>query len=154
MQIVSATQDLINKLKGNLRKADQKEVMAVSGQTADEGMQMGFEQSVYCWVGIFEGKPFCAFGVVPYNHGMIGSVWLLATDDIRKIKVGVLKQSKKYINKMLTPFLMLENRVDVRNILSINWLKWCGFIIEDPKPYGIEGRMFHYFHLVNEVKRV
>jgi len=152
IEVVSATQDLIAGLKGKLREADNEECMASSGITADEAMQAGFDHSPYCWIGKIDGEPFCAFGVIPYPLLRIRGVpWMLGTDKVKTAIRGIAKYSKEYILEMLEPFEILENYVDARNIVSINWLKRCGFKVEAAEPFGLEQMPFHRFWMKKEL---
>jgi hypothetical protein len=30
--------------------------------------------------------------------------------------------------------------------MSVRWLAWMGFTIDEPEPIGVNGEMFHLFH--------
>jgi hypothetical protein len=79
------------------------------------------------------------------NHGGLGSPWLLATDDLALYSKRFLKDSYAEIQRVSKLYSRLENYVDSRNTKSIEWLKWCGFTVEQAEPYGLEGRLFHKF---------
>lgn len=152
-KVVPATQELINKLKGNLRKEDNRECLAMSGCSADISIQRGFERSMFCWVGMYDDEPVCVFGVVATSSVLRykGIPWMLGTDAVPKVKMQVLRRSRKYVEKMLEPFQVLENWVDKRNTASKRWLKWCGFTIEKAEVFGMKGELFHRFWMKKEV---
>jgi len=50
--VVPATQELVDLLKGRLREADIKEVFAASGEDADRALQLGFQLSEFCYIGL------------------------------------------------------------------------------------------------------
>jgi hypothetical protein len=75
-----------------------------------------------------------------------GYPWLLGSAEVERIPVTFLRASRHYVDHFLKLCAGLENYVDARNTLSIQWLKWLGFMIEDPQPFGVEQRLFHRFH--------
>ena len=144
--IVPATQELINQLKGNLRKEDIEEVRAFTGQDADEALQESFDLSTKCWVGLLNGEPCFAGGVAPASVlTVVGVPWMLGTDKLRKVGYTFIKKSKKLIQEMLEGFEVLENYVDTRNTLSRKWLTWCGFTLDEPEAIGVELKAFHHY---------
>ena len=70
---------------------------------------------------------------------------MLGTDLIKKKQKIFLKRSKPWLEDIKKDYNYLENYVDARNTLSIKWLKWLGFKVEDPIPYGVNGEPFHKF---------
>ena len=149
-EIKYSTQEHIDKLKGNFREADKAECLATSGRSADEAIQTGLDVSLRCWTALLDDEPVLAFGVAPAtNEDTKGVPWLLGTDKIREYEVmrAVSKYSDYYISLMLEYYSILENFVDVRNKISINWLKRCGFSFDEAKPYGVEGKLFNRFFM-------
>lgn len=148
-EVVPATMELIQELKGRLRKEDQAESYAFWGHSADFAMEYGFKNSAKCWVGLWRGKPLACFGVG--SEALLsdkGIPWLLGTEDVRKIKKQFLLKSRIYVKEMLQQFDYLENWVDVRNQCSIQWLKWCGFKFQGlPQRVGRNGELFYRFWL-------
>ena len=144
--VVPATQELIDQLKGKLRIADEIECQALCGLSADDALQDGFEKSLQSWVGMMDEEPILAFGVAsPALISDTGIPWMLATDNISKVGMAVIRRSKKYVRAMLDLFPKLENFVDAENAVSIRWLAWCGFMIAPPMPLRPDGRPFHHF---------
>jgi hypothetical protein len=74
-----------------------------------------------------------------------GMLWMLGTDRINDIQVAFLRKNHKFIKMFLIFFESLENWVDVRNQMSIQWLKWLGAEFDEPAPYGVEGKLFQHF---------
>lgn len=145
------TQEHVDKLQGRLRAEDQQEVYAMSLRSAEEGLRMGLKYSTMAWTIMAEDRPVGCFGVVSASLlSGVGVPWMLGTDEIRRIRYAVLRESKAYVQMMLDPFDMLENWVDVRNKVSINWLRWCGFTLDPPTKYGLQGELFHRFWMKKE----
>jgi len=136
--VVPATQELVDLLKGKIREADIKEVFASSGEDADRALQLGFQLSEFCWVGLIEDEPVTCFGA--RRISMVsdrGVPWLLGTDGLSRVTKTFVKESRGYVQIISKAMPYLENYVDVRNALSIRWLKWCGFTMaEKPEPFG------------------
>lgn len=129
----------------HMRQCDKDEVWASDHKTPDEAMREGLQNSIFACT-VENGVPIAMFGICPFDiTGDKASVWLLATDDLDKIKVRFALNSRKFIDTMLEYYPKLENYVDARNTKSINWLKFCGAKIDDPVPFGAEKKPFHHF---------
>lgn len=128
-------------LHTRLRKADKQEILANSGQLPYHALLRGFFQSEVCFT-IVDTKdvPVGMFGV-----GKEGAIWLLASDDIYRIRFSFLRESRKVINFLNKKYPKLWNYVDCRNDLHIRWLKWCGFTFLQKVPYGVLQKPFYEF---------
>jgi len=83
-------------------------------------------------------------GVVP--NGLIGSIWMVGTPDLKKISVSFLKNCQGVFKVLKNNFQLLHNYVDARNELHIRWLKWMGFtFIKKHNHIGIEQLPFYEF---------
>jgi hypothetical protein len=132
-----------------MRQADRAEVAAEGGRGSYAALRDSLASSVVAWTGLVNHEPVCMFGVSPVDIlGGVGSPWLLGTDEIKKHAVTFLKLNRLYIPKMLDLFPLLVNYVDVRNAVSIRWLRWLGFAVDDKAvPYGIWGMPFYRFEM-------
>lgn len=148
-EILPATQDHINALKGRLRKSDVDEIGASCGLSPDVALQLSFQTSEVAWAGLaFGGDVVAIFGVV--RRGMFsttGIPWMLGTDGLAPVWIEVGRRTKHYVHEMKARFDLLENHVDARQKASIRWLKWCGFTLEPAKPWGVLGLPFHRFSM-------
>ena len=131
-------------LSENLREEDKQEIKAVTGLPALVTLLSGLKFSLVPLVICDEqSKPVAMLGVVP--NGLIGSIWMVGTDDLKKISLSFLRHSKKVCDVIKGKHQLLHNYVDSRNKLHINWLKWMGFTIIGKVNYGIENRKFYEF---------
>ncbi|EQB0487505.1 hypothetical protein ACYAO4_004021 [Cronobacter turicensis] len=148
VRVVPAEQRHIEEMLPNVRQADINEFLAISGQTPREVMEHGIRISTFCCAGMVNGKVVTLFGVAPASilSGR-GIPWLVATDDLQKYQRPFLRRCRHVVNAMLMPYPYLENYVDERNHVAKAWLKWLGFHLEDPAPYGKERRPFHRFYM-------
>jgi hypothetical protein len=131
-------------LSENLRKEDIQEIQAVTGLppllSLLTGLKMSSVPLVICNA---DCKPVAMLGVVP--NGLIGFIWMVGTDDLKKISLSFLRNSKDVCDVLKGKHQILHNYVDKRNKLHVNWLKWMGFTIINEINYGIENRKFYEF---------
>lgn len=149
-EVVKATQEHVDFLKTRLRDGDNQECDAALGIPGAEGMQMSYDTSPHCWTGLCDDVPVLMFGVGD-NGGEWGFPWMLASDDIKKVRGELMRQSKEHIDIMSKAYPFLLNLIDARQTKSIRWLKWCGFTIEAALPWGVKGLPFHRFYMRREI---
>lgn len=138
----------ISKIGQNLRDIDIFECEEASGMTAQESLLYGLNHALYIKAIFAEGEPVAAFGVTAVRGVEdCGVVWLLATKDVYKAKSTLINLGHKYVAEMLAVRPRLINLVSVDNKISIKWLERLGFIMEDPKPVGINNKEFRIFHM-------
>ena len=132
-------------MRGRLREADVEELEAVHGDGKSDVMLMqSYMKSKKSWVGMLDDKPVLVFGVGEASMlGTKGIPWLLGTKEVESCALAVARHSKEYITKMHEDYDMLENYVSVDNHLSLGWLRWCDFTIDDPIPFGVKQKKFH-----------
>lgn len=148
--IIPATSDIASRLE--MRDADVSEVMASSGRNPMDALQDSVRVSTECWAAMIGEKPIAIFGVGPLNvlNG-IGSPWMLGSDELVSHAFYVLRVSRPYVERMHQVYPVLFNLVDSRNIVSQRWLKWLGFHLYEPIPYGPYGVPFRPFERVRRV---
>lgn len=149
--VIMATQEHVDFLKTRLRESDVREIDAALGMSGADGLQQAFDASPMCWTGLCDAEPVLIFGIGTSELNKAGIPWLLASDDMSKVGIDVLRESKFYIRMMLEAYPYLTNFVDARQTVSIRWLAWCGFTIEPAEPWGVQGLPFHRFWMRREV---
>lgn len=133
----------------HMREQDKQEIWASHHFTPAEAMSYTIEKTIFCLTVKIDGRPVVMFGVNGETVlGLKGVVWMLATDEITKLKFRFARHSREYINMMLDFYPTLYNHVDVRNKISIAWLKFLGAKIDTARPHGVEQKPFHYFHFL------
>lgn len=141
-----AQPDDIYLIAQRMRRDDRNEVMASHGLMPEAAMRISYQTSSWIRTGTIDGEPFCMFGVCPLSAlSTVAAPWLLGTDRIREVKREFLRHNLELIPEMSKGFCRLENWVDVRNTMSVRWLKWLGFAIMPPEPFGVFGLPFHRF---------
>lgn len=147
-QIVPATQAHIEEILPRVRQADIDEFKASGGWDARRVLECGLRTSTFCCAGLINGRVITIFGVAPGSIiGGTGLPWLVGTNDLEKYQRTFLRRCRKVVHAMLTVYPYLENYVDERNHVAKTWLKWLGFELDSAAPFGVNGLLFHRFHM-------
>ena len=148
VKFVKPTKELIESIAKDMRQADIDEIWASDHYTPLEALMSGWEVSDRAAIAIVNNEPCVMLGLVICDILTgTGSPWMLGTDNALKYKRQFLVQTPSVIAEMLILCPQLFNYVHVKNDVSVGWLKWLGFTMDKPQPYGIEGEMFHRFHI-------
>lgn len=136
----------------HMRQADRDEIKAAYGHDPFHALMASTSLSDMLWTGFNKNEPICIFGVgtQSFMEGT-GSPWMLGTDGILACKYAFVYKSALFVDSMLARYRKLSNYVDARNHVSIRWLCWLGFKIEEPVPYGLEQLPFHKFGMIRHV---
>lgn len=148
VEIVPATMAHIAHVAEHMRQADIDE-LAACGKTPQAVLSLGLIASEECYAGLIYGEPVCIFGVRLENWKW-STPWLLGTDAIEKNRRIFMRESRLWFTEFAAKYGNLRNWVDVRNEKSIAWLKWLGFEVGDPIPYGPYGMPFRPFKRESE----
>tara|TARA_R110000744_G_scaffold380326_3_gene500756 strand:+ start:21337 stop:21795 length:459 start_codon:yes stop_codon:yes gene_type:complete len=144
------TPEMIQFIADNMRQADVDEVMAAANSTPLQAITGGIEISYSSSVAVINGDIVAIMGVVKNTAlSSTGVPWLLGTEAIVKHYREFLGASPSVLNAMINVCPNLVNHVYVENKVSIRWLKWLGFKIEEAKPFGVNGKLFHKFTIGN-----
>ena len=132
-----------------MREEDVAEVRAHSGHTPQESLLHSFFAGSPCMTMIGrDGRPMGMWGVVP-QHGDIGTIWMLCTDDLVRDRLNsmrFLREARGHLDRVQLRYRVLFNFADARNVVHIKWLRWMGFTFISSHPrFGTEGRLFHEF---------
>ena len=148
VQFVKPTLEMVESIAADMRAADAVEVWASHRHTPIEAIMSGWKLSQYSVVVMVDSDPCVIMGLV--NKDLLsgtGVPWLLGTERALKHTREFFRLSPPVIDEMLSVCRKLYNYVHTDNKVSIKWLKWIGFTIEKPEPHGVNGEMFHRFHL-------
>ena len=130
-----------------------REVWASGRLTPEEALHKSLAASQDAWCCEYQGVPALMWGVSRKGCILsdVGLPWLLGTDAIRAVQREFLRQSRSWVRRMHRDFERLENHVHAANKLSIRWLRWCGFVVEDKTPLLLNGEAFYKFWRVRHV---
>lgn len=145
---IATDEDAIS-LALRMRQADVDEVWASHHMAPLQALRASMAGSRDTRVGTADGFVICMFGV---GGGTIlvnsGTPWMLSSVELPEHAMRFLAGSREVIDEMYSKYDYLANHVDARNTLSIRWLKWLGFTVREPKPFGIDERPFCRFELI------
>jgi hypothetical protein len=139
----------------NMRRQDVQEIWDAAHLTPASAMKYSVEKTVFCLSIRVNGVPVGLFGVNGVTMlGNNGIVWLLGTDDIKKIGYRFVKHSRKFVKMMNEFYPVIFNYVSIENTVSIAWLKGLGAKFDLARPFGLEGKLFRYFWFEREANNV
>lgn len=121
-----------------LRLQDLDEIHAGTDLSPELAVSYSIAHSERGFAAFIDGKICAVFGV---NNGVI---WLVGTDEITKHPVTFYRVSKKIFPQLSHGYPVLHNYVHVTNTLSLRWLRWMGFCVDEPI------NDFHYVHFHNK----
>lgn len=148
VEVRSATLSDAAYVADNMREDDRLEVWASSRSDATTAVLRSVSVSTHAWVGYYDGRPVCVFGVAPLS--MVsgeGTPWLLGTDELVRRPRAFLRRCHRYVAEMLAVYPILTNYVHDGNEASKAWLGWLGFTLHDPAPHGPDKAMFRKFEM-------
>jgi hypothetical protein len=136
----------IDRMAPHVREADRAELWAGWHSTPEQSLRHGLARSSHCWTALINFQPVCMLGVVPQSLlGASGVVWLIGTDAVLERQIGFLRRCRPHLRRIQQTYAHLQNYVSVENTAAIGWLRWLGFSIADPAPFGPQGVPFHHF---------
>ncbi len=148
VEVVPALAEHIPAIAAAMRAADRQEVAAASGRSPGAALHCSLRVSIEAWTGLIDGRPVCMFGLgCPSLLGGVGVPWLLGTDQLKRHQMAFLRRNRAVVARWAARYPRLINFVDARNLTSIRWLRWLGFVIDPARPYGLAGLPFHPFVL-------
>lgn len=115
-------------LKDRLRAADRRELQAL-GRNPGDSLADGFDKSKpHAFTLDRRGHPVAIFGCVPVPAPVrFGSVWMLATDELREVRFSFLRHSRRWLQRITQDCRVSGNLVDSRNTLHVRWILWLGY---------------------------
>jgi hypothetical protein len=141
-----STQDDVDYLANNLRPEDREEVLASHG-SAQDVLQLGFDESDECWTIVVTDTEEIAgmYGVGTLDNG-VGVPWLLTAPALEKVYMPFLRQSKQWVKEINKKYPVLTNAVDEDYKVSIKWLQFVGFtFIKRHETWGVGNKPFLEF---------
>ncbi len=144
--VVPARVEHLSPIAWEFRSEDREECLAAAGLGPYEALEKSLEASRYAWTVLEAEKPVAMFGVAEQSIvSPVGRPWLLGAEGFSRAGKGIVRYSRQIIRTLLELYPRLENYVDARYEKSVRWLRWCGFTLDPPAPYGPQGMLFHRF---------
>jgi hypothetical protein len=134
--VVNAEARHLTHIVANIRAADGDELRALYQLEPDQVLSQSFQVSRLAWTGRINGVPVCMFGVAKADDlpGNVGRPWLIGTEELERHSMAFLRRCGGYVGLMSICFDRLENYVDLRNRVAVQWLTWLGFRFDEPVP--------------------
>jgi hypothetical protein len=86
------------------------------------------------WVGTVDGKPACAWGLVPPTIlSERAYLWLITTDLVDQHKFMFVRNSQRFIEDALKTYPTIVGHCVASETRSIRWLKWLGAVFREPE---------------------
>lgn len=148
-EIVPAREEYVGFVAANMRQADRDEIWASHHLRPEQALRRCLRETPKAFAAVIDGEVCCLFGVTPRSiltgHGML---WMLGTDGIVRHQYRFLRDSIECADAMNREYPILMNYVSDANEASKRWLRWLGFTLDDPAPYGVERQLFRRFERV------
>lgn len=142
------TIEMVEEIARNMRQADVTEAWVSHHQTPLQALMESWKMSKYSVIITIDDEPCVMIGLVIRDIlSGNGVPWMLGTDAALKHKKRFFTEVPSVIKEMLYVCSRLCNYVHCKNEVSIKWLKWIGFTLCDPEPYGCENELFHKFYI-------
>ena len=135
----------VEALAETIRETDRREILATSGSLPLDAITRAVEQSDRVWCGVLNGEVMFVGGVSPANLGNRRAPWMIGSQVLDLNPAVFLRYCREKMPLVKEAFPYLENYVDERATDTVRWLKWLGFTVEPPVPYGVLRRPFHRF---------
>jgi hypothetical protein len=146
LQRIDATLAHAKDLGPRLRQADRDEVEAGSGMPAEDVLVLAVAHAKQAHAWVLNGKLIAISGISgSLVDQAVGVIWMLASDEVDQFPRVLVKGQRQYVRDLLRGHDMLLNFVDNRNIKAQRWLRWLGFQIGEPRPFGAAGLLFRPF---------
>lgn len=133
-----------------IREIDRQEIWAAAHITPEDSIRAGLTDEA--WACYFDNELACIFGCKPVTIlSDEACPWMIASDLIERKQKAFLRRCRPVVEMWQERHSKLVNYCDDRNIVVKNWLKWLGFTIHEPAPYGYDGAMFCKFERNRDV---
>jgi hypothetical protein len=105
---------------------------------------VAIQDSVAAWTLLYYEEPALIGGVAASPVPGCGRPWMLATNRIEEREVArwLARHSRKLLQEVRQYFPLLENWVHSENKVSLRWVRWMGFSIDEQSFVGREGSKF------------
>ena len=145
IEVIPATEQDARHVATHLRAADFLELtLWQPEETPEQSVMDSVSASEWCDVVKVDGVPVLLAGLCDSGSPRIGVPWMVATDRIRFISRQFLNGCASRVQEMQDAFPILHNQVHRGNTLSINWLRWLGFVVVET-PTGNGGEFFDFY---------
>lgn len=130
----------------NMRPSDKREMYYLSAMTPASAVVATMATAVKSYTALVDDVPALMWGISRRSFiSSVGVPWLLGTPVAEEHQYKFGRETLTYFKEMASLFPVMENYALAENKRAIRWIKWAGFDIEEPKPYGVFGAEFVRF---------
>lgn len=129
-----------------MRQEDVEELSHANGLDPQSNLLLSLRFSDFAYTVTLGDDIVLMFGCGGIE-GHSGVPWMLSSDLLLQIKRDFVKECSRIVGAMASRYGYLENYAWSKNKIHIHWLRWLGFTIEPPQPFGINNELFHKFYL-------
>ena len=129
----------------NMREMDRLETYYQTDMTPEDALSVTFLGSqINMTIASDDDEPIGLCGVFKD-----GCIWCIATDELfdnKKYRIQLIRQGRKWVDKLLESYKILYNYVYAENTSAIKWLKALGFtFVNLHESYGQQKKPFYEF---------
>ncbi len=146
IDIIPATMDHAQQFAPLMAVHDVKDIWERVGLDPSDVPVVSVRESSYAWAGFIDNELSFLFGIVAPNAlDVVGAPWFMASDRVYRNKIMFLRRTRHIAGWMLNLYPTLEGYVDPRHKFSVIWLKWLGFVMDEPREIGKSGIIMQRF---------
>lgn len=154
VEIVPARAAHAEALAPRMRHAEVLEVRASGGFEPLQALLEALQHSERAFAGLIDGEVACMWGVEHLRYsavsGRVGAVWLLTSPIIERYPKVFWRGCRRELAALFESYDLLVNAIDARHVQAVRWARRLGFPLEEPRSFGVEGRLFHWFRVRRE----
>ena len=125
-----------------LRPGDAKEIAAL-GYSKDEGLRRSMARSIWTDAYLADGDVAALSGFA--LTGLVGghaSLWLITGRPVDRHRKAFLRLTRERLAEVRRDWPVLIDYVHAEYAEAHRWLRWLGFTLGPPEPYGRLGALF------------
>ena len=152
ISILPLDQETLAEAVARARDVDCEEALYQTGKPIEEALWNTYNMSSKAYAGRWKGDLVTVWGVADIAplEG-IGQPWLVATDEIYRVKFPFLYYCCYYLNELKEDYDFLFNVVWEENKTAVEWLRWMRFKFKKPQPIGPYQKNFIPFEWSKDV---
>ncbi len=144
----ASDRDILN-VALRLRAEDWRDVEALVPLRPRDAVLFTAYRARWC-VAVRRAQDDLAVAIVGVGDGKepgAGVPWMLSAPEFFEHPQALARHTRWFLARMLESYQTLTNWTDMRNRSTLRWLRWAGFTVFEPEPFGVFGLPFHRFEL-------
>lgn len=152
-EIIPAESKHIALLKERLRVNDAAEITG-AGLSVQKALWRSYRGSIVAKTALVDGRVAAMWGCGGLALGKIGEPWLLTSSDVEALSLDFARETRKEVAAMLEMFPRLQGVVAADYKQACAFLRFLGFRLSEPFPYGPLGKPFRRYEMERASKVV